>query len=142
VLSFAFWLDGLPYFLLIGISAGIVEIVPVIGPLAAAIVSIGVGLTAGLPVAIGAAIAVFGLRGLQDYVIGPRVLGHAVGLSPLIILVTVSAVGLLLGGFYVLLAVPIAALIATLVDVIVLDKDPAEEEVPGILFTQDAESSS
>src|SRR5581483_5816531 len=37
VLSFAFWLDGLPYWLLVGVFAGIVEIVPVIGPLAAAL---------------------------------------------------------------------------------------------------------
>ena len=28
VLSLAFWLDGLPYWLLIGVFAGIVEIVP------------------------------------------------------------------------------------------------------------------
>jgi predicted PurR-regulated permease PerM len=140
VLSFAFWLDGLPYWLLIGLSAGIVEIIPVIGPLLAAVVAIGAGLTASVTVAIGAAIAVFGLRLLQDYVIGPRVLGHAVGLSPLIILVTVSAVGLLFGGFYVLLSVPLAAVLATLVDVIVLEKDPAEEEVPAVLFpAKDAE---
>ena len=38
--------------------------------------------------------AVYGLRLLQDYVINPRVFGHAVGLAPLVVLVTVSAVGL------------------------------------------------
>ena len=35
VLSFAFWAVGLPYWILIRVSAGIVEIVPVIGPLIA-----------------------------------------------------------------------------------------------------------
>ena len=35
VLSFAFWLIGCRYWLLIGVFAGIVEIVPVIGPFAA-----------------------------------------------------------------------------------------------------------
>jgi predicted PurR-regulated permease PerM len=135
VLSFAFWLDGLPYWLLIGVFAGIVEIVPVVGPLAAGVVAIGAGLTDSWQTAAGAAIAVFGLRLLQDYVIGPRVLGHAVGLSPLVVLVTVSSVGLLFGGFYVLLATPLAAVLATLMDVIVLDKDPAEEEVPALIFS-------
>jgi predicted PurR-regulated permease PerM len=134
MLSLAFWLDGLPYWLLIGVFAGIVEIVPVVGPLAAAVTAIGVGLTVDWKVAAGAAVAVWSLRLLQDYVVGPRVLGHAVGLSPLIVLVTVTAVGLLLGGFYVLLSVPIAAVLATLVDVAVLDKDPAKEEVPPVLF--------
>jgi predicted PurR-regulated permease PerM len=141
VLSFAFWLDGLPYWLLIGVFAGIVEIVPVIGPLAAGVVAIGAGLTTSLPTAIGAAIAVFGLRLAQDYVIGPRVLGHAVGLSPMVVLVTVSTVGLLFGGFYILLATPLAAVLATLMDVIVLDRDPADEEVPAVIFSSsDSES--
>ena len=85
--------------------------------------------------------AVFGLRLIQDYVVGPRVLGHAVGLSPLIVLVTVSSIGLLFGGFYVLLATPFAAVLATLIDVAVLDKDPAEEEVPKLIFpANDAEA--
>jgi predicted PurR-regulated permease PerM len=134
VLSFAFWVDGLPYWLLIGVFAGIVEIVPVIGPLAAGVVAIASGFTASWQVALGAAIAVFGLRLVQDYVIGPRVLGHAVGLSPLVVLVTVTTVGLLFGGPYVLLATPLAAILATLLDVIVLDKNPADEDVPTLIF--------
>ena len=36
VLSACFWAIGLPYWLLVGVFAGVVEIVPVIGPLAAA----------------------------------------------------------------------------------------------------------
>jgi predicted PurR-regulated permease PerM len=109
--------------------------VPVIGPLAAGVFAIGAGLTVDWQTAAGAAIAVFGLRLMQDYVIGPRVLGHAVGLSPMVVLVTVSTVGLLFGGFYVLLATPLAAVLATLLDVIVLDRDPAEEEVPAVIFS-------
>jgi predicted PurR-regulated permease PerM len=92
------------------------------------------GLTVDWQTAVGAAIAVWTLRLIQDYVVGPKVLGHAVGLSPLIVLVTVTSVGLLFGGFYVLLATPLAAILATLVDVIVLDKDPAEQEVPALIF--------
>ena len=141
VLSFAFWLDGLPYWLLIGVFAGVVEIVPVIGPLAAGVAAIAAGFTDSWQTALGAAIAVFGLRLLQDYVINPRVLGHAVGLSPLVVLVTVTTVGLLFGGPYVLLATPLAAILATLLDVIVLDKDPEDEEVPKLIFpAKDAET--
>ena len=76
VLSLAFWLIGVPYWLLIGVFAGIVEIVPVIGPLVAGLVAIGAGLTVSWQTAAAAAGAVYGLRLLQDYVIGPRVLGH------------------------------------------------------------------
>jgi predicted PurR-regulated permease PerM len=134
LLSFAFWLDGEPYWLLIGVGAGLVELVPIVGPLAAGAVAIGAGLTAGWTVALGAGIAVLVLRQLQDYVITPRVMGHAVGLSPLVVLVSVVTVGYLLGAVYVLIAIPIAAVVATVVDVVVRGRDPAEEDAPTVLF--------
>jgi predicted PurR-regulated permease PerM len=134
LLSLAFWLDGEPYWLLIGAFAGIVELVPIVGPLAAGVVAIAVGLTAGWMVAIGAGIAVLVLRQLEDYVIAPRVMGHAVGLSPLVVLVSVVGVGYLLGPIYVLLAIPIASIAATLIDVVVRDQDPARENAPAVLF--------
>jgi predicted PurR-regulated permease PerM len=140
VLSLAFWAIGVPFWLLLGVFAGIVEIIPIIGPLIAGAVAIAAGLTVSWQVALAAGLAVLGVRLLEDYVVVPRVLGHAVGLSPLVVLVSVTAIGLLLGGIYVLLAVPIAAVLVTLVDVIVRDKDPAKEEVPTVLFpAQDAE---
>jgi len=138
LLSFAFWLDGEPYWLLIGSFAGVVELVPIVGPLAAGAIAIGVGLTVGWTVALGAGIAVLVLRQMQDYIIAPRVMGHAVGLSPLVVLVTVVAVGYLLGAIYVLIATPIAAVIATLVDVVLRGRDPAEEDAPTVLFAGEA----
>ena len=134
LLSLAFWLDGEPYWLLIGTGAGLVELVPIVGPLAAGAVAIGAGLTVGWTVALGAGIAVLVLRQLQDYVIGPRVMGRAVGLSPLVVLVSVVTVGYLLGPIYVLLAIPLASIAATLVDVVVRGRDPAEEDAPAVLF--------
>jgi predicted PurR-regulated permease PerM len=140
LLSFAFWLDGEPYWLLIGVFAGLVELVPIVGPLAAGAVAIGVGLTVSWVVALGAGIAVLVLRQLEDYVIAPRVMGHAVGLSPLIVLVSVLTVGYLFGAIYVLIAIPLAAVVATLVDVVVRGRDPAEEEAPAVLFAGTGEA--
>ena len=46
----------------------------------------------------------------------------------------------MLGPFYVLISVPLASLLVTLMDVIVRDVDPAEAEVPTVLFSaKDAE---
>jgi predicted PurR-regulated permease PerM len=142
LLSLAFWLDGEPYWLLLGSFAGLVELVPIIGPLTAGVAAVGVGLTAGWTVALGAGIAVLVLRQLEDYMIGPRVMGHAVGLSPLVVLVSVVGVGYLLGAVYVLIAIPIAAVMATLVDVVVRGRDPAEEESPTVLFAGTAEGKN
>src|SRR5919108_859137 len=141
VLSLSFWIIGLPFWLLIGIFAGIVELIPVIGPLAAGFVAVGVGFTESWQTALAAGIIVLVVRLVEDYTVIPRVLGGAVGLTPLTVLVSVSAVAILFGGFAVLLAIPFAAVLATLVEVIVLDKDPAQEDVPTVLFpAKDAEA--
>ncbi|TML31498.1 MAG: AI-2E family transporter [Actinobacteria bacterium] len=138
VLSLCFWGMGLPFWLLIGVAAGIVEIIPVIGPIAAGALAVGVGLTQSWHLALAAGIAVLAVRLLEDYVVIPRVMGHVTGISPLLVLVGVTAIGLLFGGFYVLLATPLLAVLVTLVDVIVRDKDPAEEDVPAVLFAKES----
>jgi predicted PurR-regulated permease PerM len=141
VLSFIFWLIGLPFWLLIGVFAGIVEIIPVIGPIAAGTLAVGVGLTVSWQLALGAGIAVLVVRLLEDYIVIPRVLGHAVGLTPLTVLIAVAATTILFGGFSVLLAIPLAAVVATLLDVALRGKEPAGEGAPAVLFpAKDAET--
>ena len=135
VLSVAFWAIGLPFWLLLAIFAGVVEIIPVIGPLAAGALAVGVGLTQSVGIGIAAGVAVLVVRLLEDYLVIPRVLGEAVGLSPLVVLVAVSATAILFGGFAVLLAIPLAAVCATLIDVLVRNRDPAKEEVPTVIFS-------
>ena len=51
MLSLLFWAIGEPYWLLVGTFAGLVEIVPVIGPLAAGALAVAVGFTASVHVA-------------------------------------------------------------------------------------------
>ena len=141
VLSLAFWAIGEPYFILIGAFAGVVEIVPVIGPISAGALAVAVGATDSWHVALAAGICVLVVRLIEDYLIVPRVLGEAVGLSPLLVLVSVTAVGILFGGFAVVLAVPLVAVLVTVLDVVVRDVDPAEEDVPTVLFpAKDAET--
>jgi predicted PurR-regulated permease PerM len=135
VLSAAFWALGLPYWLLLGLFAGIVEMVPVVGPLIGGGLAVGVALaTQGWEIAVLTAVAVYGLRLIQDYVINPRVLGHSVGVSPLIVLFTVSSVALLFGPFYVPLSVPLAAVLSTLVDVAFRGRDPADQPAPTVIL--------
>ena len=138
ILSLVFWAIGLPYWILVGAFAGFVELIPVIGPLLAGVAAVLVGLTASWHVALAAGIAVLVVRQFEDYVVIPRVMGHVTGLSPLLVLIGVTAVGLLFGGFYVLLAIPLLAVLVTLLDVVVRDRDPAEEDVPTVLFAKES----
>ena len=57
-------------------------------------------------------------------------------------LFSITSVAILFGGFAVLLAIPIAAVVATLLDVIVRGKDPAGEDVPTVIFpARDSETA-
>ena len=134
IVSAAFWIVGEPYWLLLGIAVGLLEIVPVVGPLIALILTVAAGLSVDWQTAAKAGGALLVIRLFQDYVINPRVMGGIVGLSPLIVMVSAIAVTTLFGPFYVLLSVPIASLIATIVDVAARGVDPAEAEVPTVLF--------
>ena len=143
VLSLCFWAIGLPFWLLIAVFAGVVEIIPVIGPFTAGALAVGVGFTESVGVGIAAGVIVLVVRLLEDYLVIPRVLGDAVGLSPLLVIVAVAASAILFGELAVLLAIPLAAVLATLFEVVVLERDPSEQDVPAVLFpAQDAETRS
>jgi predicted PurR-regulated permease PerM len=133
LLSFGFWLIGLPYYLVVGTFAGLVEALPVVGPLIAGITAILVALTVSWQLALTALGVVAGLRLVQDYALNPRLFGRAVHLPPLVVLVAVSVISVLIGSAWVLLAVPLTALVSTLFDVVVRKQNPAEEPVPTVL---------
>jgi predicted PurR-regulated permease PerM len=124
VLSAGFYLVGLNYWLLVGGAVSLFEIIPVVGPLVGALLVIAVGVPQSLHVTALALLVLIGVREFQSYVINPHVMGRSVGLSPLVTLVTVSVVGLIFGGFAVVLAIPAASAAATLIDVLVFGHEP------------------
>jgi predicted PurR-regulated permease PerM len=124
VLSAGFYAVGLDYWLLVGGFVSLVEIIPVIGPLIGAVVVLAVGLPQSVHVAVLALLVLVAVRTIQSYVVNPHVMGHSVGLSPLVTLVSVSVVGILFGAFAVILAIPVTSAVATLIDVLVLDHEP------------------
>ena len=130
VLSAGFYLVGLNYWLLVGGFVSLVEIVPVIGPVIGAILVLAVGLPQSVHDGALALLVLVAVREFQSYVVNPHVMGHSVGLSPLVTLVSVSVVGLLFGGFAVILAVPVMSAVATLIDVFVLDHEPPAKPQP------------
>ena len=96
----AYWAIGEPYWILVGSFAGLVEMIPVIGPLSAGAIAVAVGFTHSLTTALLAAGCVLVVRLAEDYAVMPKVLGEAVGLSPLLVLVSVLFVSLLITEFF------------------------------------------
>jgi predicted PurR-regulated permease PerM len=102
----------LPYALGIAILTGLLEIIPLIGPLiATAIAAIDAFAHGGLQLSLIVIAIYFVIRQVEDQVVMPQVIGRAVHLHPVVtifaVLVGVSAFGIL-GG---LLGVPVAAAI-------------------------------
>jgi predicted PurR-regulated permease PerM len=127
VLSLGFWAIGLHYWLLVGGFVGLIEIVPLIGPLVGAILVLAVGLPQSLQVAGLSLLWLVVVREFQSYVVNPHI-GRTVGLSPLVTLVSVAVVGVLFGGLAVVLAVPFVSAVATVIDVLVLGHEPPTTE--------------
>jgi predicted PurR-regulated permease PerM len=123
VLSLGFRVIGLNYWLLVGAFVGLIEIVPMIGPIAGSILVLAIGVPQSWHVAGLSLLWLVVVREFQNYVVNPRI-GQTVGLSPLVTLLCVSIVGVLFGGFAVVLAVPFTSAVATLIDVLVLGHDP------------------
>jgi predicted PurR-regulated permease PerM len=94
---------GLPYPGTLGLAAGLLELVPLAGPLVTAVVA--TSMAPDRPLAILGFLAV--LRLVQDYVIYPRLISRALHLHPLAVVVAIWA-GAGIGGLVgVCLAVPV-----------------------------------
>jgi predicted PurR-regulated permease PerM len=100
---------GVPYAVLFGVLAGVLEFIPLVGPLLVAVIA---GIVAALHTPI---LAVWStgflaiVRVLEDYVIYPRLMGHGIHLHPLAVIVAVLA-GVELGGVAgAFLAIPVVA---------------------------------
>jgi predicted PurR-regulated permease PerM len=108
---------GLPFAFLLALLTGLFELIPVIGPMAAAAM---VGLLSleqhGLWAVVAFAIYVTVFRLLIDRVVGPLVLGRAVNLHPTVVIFAFLAGGLFLGIPGVILAVPVAAAVKIVLD--------------------------
>ncbi|MEM6811633.1 MAG: AI-2E family transporter [Pseudomonadota bacterium] len=113
---------GLNYGFLIGITAGILSIIPLVGSTLGLIVSIAVAWFQSGEisyVAIIGGIFVFG-QIVEGNILSPKLLGDSVGLHPLWILFALMAGGALFGIVGMILAVPVAAIIGVFVSFAIL----------------------
>ena len=104
------WILGVPYFWVLGVVAGIGEMVPVIGPVIAAIPAIFMGWTVSGKTALFVAIYFLVQQIIENNVLVPRVMSRQVGVSAATVLVAILIGSTLLGVTGALLAVPSAAI--------------------------------
>lgn len=102
----------LDYSVIIGIIAGMLNIIPYFGPFFGMVPAFLLAFfSKGLFYALAAVCAMFIVQQIDSNYIYPKVVGEATGLHPLFVLLSVSIMGYFLGVFGMLLAVPIAGII-------------------------------
>ena len=98
-----------PYALMLGTAGGILEFIPVVGPLVATILIVGVALLAGYPHWVMVLLFLIAWRLVQDYVVSPRIMGKTMELHPLAAIFGVLAGGEIAGVLGVYLSIPVMA---------------------------------
>lgn len=114
--SIALYLLDVPFALLIGLLAGLLNMVPSIGATITAVIGVFIAAIFGDPWYIDVAFVVAVLLGqglLEQSVLSPNILSYQVGVHPVLILLSLFAFGYFLGFFGLLIAVPITALMLT-----------------------------
>ena len=107
--SFLGLIMHVPYALMLGTAGGILEFVPVVGPLLASVLIIGVALLTGYPHWLIVGIFLLFWRLIQDYVVSPRVMGRTMELHPLAAIFGVLAGAEIAGVLGVYLSIPVMA---------------------------------
>ena len=108
--SFGFWLVGLPFWLLIGMIAGLLNIIPFVGPWVGGTLGVLVALaTKDLQTALWAVVVAVVVQQIDNHIVSPTVLRVTVRLHPALIILGLIA-GAALGGFWgLVLTVPVMA---------------------------------
>jgi predicted PurR-regulated permease PerM len=119
------WILGLPYPFLLGLGAGITELVPMVGPVLGAIPAVFVALFGPTWRLLAVIVLFTAIQQVENNLLVPRVMKQTVGLSPLLTIVAIMIGAKLMGILGALLAVPIAAALQVIVGEIVRTVRPA-----------------
>ena len=105
-----FYLLDVPYWLALGILAGLLEFIPLVGPLTIALVAALIAGFYSFNMALGVLVFLGILRIVQDYVIYPRIIGQGIHLHPLAVILSILAGAELAGVAGIFLAIPVVAI--------------------------------
>lgn len=103
-------LVGLPYWLLVGVIAGIANVIPLLGPFVAGAIGVTIAfVTEGLGFAVLVAAVMTAVQQLDGQMMSPLIFGRTVRVHPLMVLLGLLIGGSLYGIFGMLVVVPLIA---------------------------------
>jgi hypothetical protein len=124
----AYWLIGLPYALVLALLAGLMEVVPYIGPLLGALPAFLLALSTDPVMAFWVVIATLIIQQIENTILLPRIMDRSVGVNSIVTLLSIAAFGSLFGILGAILAIPLAAIIQMLLDRFLLDPEALEQD--------------
>ena len=125
----AYTLIGLPNALVLALAAGVMEAVPMIGPLLGAIPAALVALSLGPDRLIWVIVATTIIQQLENSFLVPRIMKKTVGVNPFVTLLALFAFSSLFGIAGALMAIPMAAMIQLALNHFVFQTSTVEMEV-------------
>jgi predicted PurR-regulated permease PerM len=105
------WILGVPYFYVLALIAGIGEMIPVVGPIIAAVPGVAVALSLSYQKALLVALFYLLQQQFENHVLVPKVMSRQVGVSAVTVIVALLIGGNLLGILGAILAIPTAAIL-------------------------------
>jgi predicted PurR-regulated permease PerM len=124
----AYLLIGLPYTLVLAVFAGVMEMVPIFGPALGAVPALLVALSIAPEKALWVVVATIIIQMLENAVLVPRIMKNAMGVNPIMVLLSLIAFSSVFGFAGALLALPLAAIIQLLVSRVVLSAAEANKQ--------------
>ena len=108
------WLLGIPFFYVLALISGIGELIPIVGPVLAAIPAVAVAATVSLKKVLLVVIFFVVQQQIENHVLVPKVMSRQVGVSAVTVITALLIGGKLLGIPGAILAVPTAAILQVL----------------------------
>lgn len=124
--TITFGLLHVKYFFALGVIAGVLNVVPIIGPITSFVLAGTVALTDSWAKFVGVGLFYLLYQQFESGFLQPRIMKHTVNLPPLAVIIALIAGGELAGVLGALIAVPTAALAAVLIDEYLVQREDAE----------------
>ena len=116
--------------------AGMLEIVPFMGPIIAAIPAVLIAFTQSPALAFVVALLYLLIQKMENYILVPKIMEKTVGVHPLLVLFAILIGFKLAGILGALLAVPVVAAISVIVQAYVFDQQPDVPPAPETLLVK------
>lgn len=107
---------GVKFALILAILAMVLEVVPIAGPILAAIPAIGLALMQGPQLAFWVFLLYLGIQQLENHALAPIIMGKTTGMNPIVVILAILIGGQLAGIAGAVLGVPVACIIVEILD--------------------------